>query len=112
MLARRLRVKPWRERVKRSSSGRVTFKTLVASSTSTLMSRCGTKSSLPLGPSTKTLPSAKRTFTPAGRTTGCLPIRDMARLLPHGAKQFAAQALGPGAAVAHDALAGAQDGDA
>src|SRR6266542_3094968 len=114
MLAIRLRVRPCRARFWRSSSGRVTLTVLPASSYSMRMFAWTGTSSLPLGPSTKTLPSATRTLTPAGTAIGCLPMRDIAgppRSI-HGAEQLAADALGAGTAVAHDAIAGAQDGDA
>src|SRR5579871_2464242 len=113
MLLIRLRVRPCRARLRRSSSGRVTLMTLPASSCFTWMLRWWAISSLPLGPSTSTLPSRTCTLTPAGMTTGCFPIRDMtpSPSLPNGAEQFAAEALGAGLAVAHDPLAGAEDGD-
>src|SRR5207302_3919232 len=68
----------------------------------------------PLGPFTLMFWPATSIVTPAGMTTGCLPIRDMALVLlsPHRAKQLAAQALGAGLAIAHDALARADDADA
>src|SRR5258708_7078712 len=73
---------------------------------------------LPFGPSTKMVPSSKRTFTPAGKITGCLPIRDIAQslfaasgfaLLPHGTKQLTAEPLRPRAPVADHTLARAQN---
>src|SRR5262249_42629084 len=51
------------------------------------------------------------TFTPAGMVTGCLPIPDISRLLPHDAEPLAAQLLRAGLAVAHDALVGANNAD-
>src|ERR1700722_6252532 len=76
------------------------------------MARCGANSSLPLGPSTKILPLSRRTLTPAGTTTGCLPIRDMfAFRLPPRAQELAAQLLGPRPPVAHDSAVGANDAD-
>src|SRR5436305_3202722 len=75
------------------------------------MLRWKAKSSFPLGPSANTFPSATRTLTPAGTGTGCLPTRDMVVPLPDGTQQLAADLLGPGAAVAHDAPAGAEDAD-
>src|SRR5438067_490279 len=114
MLAIRLRVRPCRARFWRSSSGRVTRMTLAAVSYSTLMLRCGRTLSLPSGPSTRTSPSSRATLTLAGTGTGCLPIRDIFRplTLPNRAEELAAQPLGAGLAVAHDALARAQDADA
>src|SRR5262245_7484738 len=119
------RVRPCRARFWRLSSGRVTLSALPPSASLTTMAGCGANSSLPLGPSTRTLPSATWTLTPAGTTTGCLPIRDMIRtpvtplaeaasgdLLPHLAEQFAADALGAGLAIADDAAVGAQNRDA
>src|SRR5947207_13705676 len=97
---------------------------LPPSSSLTAIFGCGANSSLPLGPSTRTLPSASWIFTPAGTATGCLPIRDMANapLLrlrfflgprdsltkapaesPHIAQEFAADTLGASLAVAQDA---------
>src|SRR6266498_3198017 len=44
---------------------------------------------------------------------GCLPIRDMmVPPLPNRAEQLAAEPLGPRLAVAHDAAAGTENGDA
>src|SRR5581483_9841026 len=120
MLLMSERVRPCSERLRRSSSGRVTWMTFFWSSTVTFMAGCGLSSSLPLGPSTRSLPPSSATLTPPGMATGCLPIRDMVipysfvseRRLVDGAEQLAAQALGAGLAVAHDAAAGAEDGDA
>src|SRR6266540_5671691 len=69
----------------------------------------------PFDPSTKTCPSLIDTLTPAGMAMGCLPMRDMAvplLPLPDLADDLAAKVLGPGAAVAHDALARGDDADA
>src|SRR5262245_21722605 len=112
MLLIRLRVRPCRLRLIRSSSGRVTFTALALSSYSTRMLRWYAISNLPLGPSTKTLPGSTFTLTPDGTTTGCLPIRDTDALLPDRAEHFAAQLLGPGLPVAHHALVGADHRDA
>src|SRR5579871_2772137 len=112
MLAIRLRVRPWSERLSRSSSGRVTRTAFLPSSYSTFMARWGASSSLPLGPSTKTLPPSRRTLTPAGTATGCLPMRDIfASRSPDRAEEFAAQPLGPRPPVAHHAAAGAEHAD-
>src|SRR5882724_5681607 len=115
MLLIRLRVRPCSERLRRPSSGRLTVTALP--SLSIFMLGCRSISSLPLGPSTRILPSAMWTFTPPGMATGCLPIRDMAlsRLcfpLPHVAQNFAAQTLGPRLPVADHASVGGDDRDA
>src|SRR5258708_5834674 len=115
MLLIRLRVRPCRDRLRRPSSGRLTVTALP--SVSIFMLGCGSISSLPLGPSTRILPSAMLTFTPPGMATGCLPIRDMAlsRLcfpLPHVTQNFAAQALGPRLPIANHPAIGGDDRDA
>src|SRR5947209_949364 len=108
MLLMRLRVRPCSDRLSRSSLGRLIV--IALPSDSIFMFGCGAISSLPLGPSTRTLPSAMFTLTPPGMATGCLPIRDMAHLpLPHIANQLAAEPLGAGLPVAHDAAVGADD---
>src|SRR5262245_28677262 len=86
------------------------------------MLRCAVISSLPLGPSTLTCCPCTCTLTPVGITTGCFPMRDIVAsprganatplALPNRAEHLAAQFLGPGPAVAHDALAGADHADA
>src|SRR2546430_1631515 len=114
MLAIRLRVRPCKARLWRSSSPRAIWMTLALSSCVTFIAGCGASSSLPFGPSTLTLPSASWIFTPLGTGTGCLPIRDMANStsLPNGAEQLAAEPLCPRLAVTHNAFARAQDGNA
>src|SRR5262249_4462160 len=119
----RLRVRPCRARFWRSSSGRSTRTTLALSSKTTRMLGCTACASLPLGPSTATCPSLIDTLTPPGTATRCLPTRDIAvppdgrrpeagGSLPDRGEQLAAEVLRPGPAVAHDALAGADDADA
>src|SRR5262245_42462537 len=101
----------WRK-VPAASGVKVTFSPeRVTLPISTLTLRCVASSSFPLGPSTKTLPSANFTLTPAGMLTACLPIRDIARLLPNDAEQFPTQLLGPGLPAAHHALARAENAD-
>src|SRR5437899_2086683 len=121
------RVRPCKDRLMRSSLGRVTLSILALSSCSILMFGWGENSNFPLGPSTRTLPSAIWILTPPGMATGCFPIRDMANLLkrplnrpgaadqeytvigdlPNDAQYLSAQALGTGLAITHDSLAGA-----
>src|SRR5436190_11439851 len=121
MLLMRARVRPCSARLVRSSLGRVTRRTLAAASKSTLiLGWTLSDSGPPLGPFTLTSWPDTSTVTPAGMTTGCLPIRDIAvsncgnrrdepgGSLPNRTKKLAAQALGAGVAVAHDPLAGAQ----
>src|SRR3954469_18449895 len=77
MLATRLRVSPWSDRLSRSSSCRVTLSCRADSSKETPISGRWAKLSLPLGPSTSILESTIETFTLAGTGTGFRPIRDM-----------------------------------
>src|SRR5579872_2697841 len=120
MLAMTLRVRPCSDREKRSSLLRCTStRRLPSFSTNATLTSGWKANSRPLGalgPSTTILPSAIFTLTFAGTSTGCLPIRDMVHFLdhrlPHGAEHFAAQLLGAGAAVAHDAAACAENTDA
>src|SRR4051812_31323659 len=123
------RVRPCKDRLTRSSLGRVTVIALVLSSNCTCMSAAGEKASLPLGPSTPTLPSATCTLTFAGMTTGCLPMRAIGIVrrtpatgrgsaqglqkthLPHGAEDLAPGFLLAGLPVPQDASTGPEDGD-
>src|SRR5437867_2939942 len=71
---------------------------------------------LPLGPSTRTLRPLTWTFTWAGMTTGCLPMRDMKWWLksykvtrsPDVAEQFATDIILAGLLAAHETLRSGQ----
>src|SRR4051812_43527332 len=124
MLWIRLRVSPCNDRATRSSLERVTTIALTSVSCLTVISGRKLDSSLPLGPSTRTVLPSTVTLTLAGTGTGCFPIRDITKLrthpplrvgmdaLPHGAEDFAADPLAAGLAIAHQAAAGTQNGDA
>src|SRR5947209_6457774 len=115
MLAIRLRYRPCRALLWRSSPERVTTTAFLAASYCTPTSLRKVCDSLPLGPSTRTVSPCTSTLTPAGTTTGCFPIRDMALALkgsPQLAQHLAADLLAAGAAIAHQAAAGAQHRDA
>src|SRR6185436_17750872 len=109
MLATSCRVRPCIPRARRPSSLRSTFR--VEPSILIVTSGGSARSSLPLGPSTRTRPSATCTFVPCGIATGALPIRDM-RLLPHGADDLAADVFTPRDAFDHDPSRGREDIDA
>src|SRR5690349_19201115 len=78
--------------------------------------RCGTTwSSSPRGPLTCTRPGEIATFTPAGTSIGCLPIRLMARCAPGSpdeAEDLAADALLLGGAARDEPRGGGQDSGA
>src|SRR5688572_33300651 len=62
---------------------------------------------VPSGPFTEMLPPAMFTSTPLGSGIGYLAMRDMSRAPSgHDAKHFAADAVGAGLAVGHDAARG------
>src|SRR2546426_4313699 len=81
-------------------------------STAALISGSMRRSSVPLGPSTRTTPSAAWTRTPCGRGTGCLPMRDIFSLLPDRAEYFATDVRVPGVAVDQEPLGGREHADA
>src|SRR5690349_7410546 len=112
MLASSDRTRPCSALLCFSSSGRVTTSSFLAASCATLIAGWTFNSSLPLGPSIFTSWPEALNFTPLARGTGFLPIRLMAFPLAHGAKQFTADVLLAGAAVAHHALARAHHRDA
>src|SRR5436309_13158409 len=88
-LASRARSRPWRERSGPESPGRAT--SMVPSSlTSTGNPSKTVCSTRPLGPSATNVPPWSTTLVPLGTGIGILPIRDIASLLPHLAKQLAA----------------------
>src|SRR5262245_58381450 len=113
MLAMRLRVRPCKARLPRSSSGRLTWIAFAFSSKAIFMLGWADSSSLPLGPSTRTRPSVTCTLTLEGTTTGCFPMRDMVTPLfsPNSTQKLAPESLGPSLAITHHSPAGGQDGD-
>src|SRR5688500_3659332 len=78
-------------------------------STATLGSAA--RAMVPSGPLTEIWPEATLTSTPLGTGMGNFAMRDMA-VLGDDAEDFAADAVGAGLAVGHDAARGRQDGDA
>src|SRR5436190_5215258 len=127
MLARSERVRPCSALLCFSSSGRVTTRFFLSSSSLTVMAGWTLSSSLPLGPSTLTRWSLTETLTPLATGTGFLPILLMtspssavrrarcargSTVLAYGAEEFAADLFLARLAVAHDALGRADDADA
>src|SRR6201989_886315 len=111
MLLRRLRVRRWRARLSRSSSGRDTSTwpstccTLIVAGTVRVIS--------PFGPLTVTTRPAILTSTPDGIAMGACPIRDIRSLRsPDVAQDFAADLAPARLTVGHQPLRGGQDGDA
>ena len=67
---------------------------------------------MPLGPLTVKVFAATSKVTPAGKTTGSLPILDIANLLlPNVGEYFAAVMLFSRFPVGHNALRGGYDGN-
>src|SRR5437016_1583645 len=62
------------------------------------------KSSLPLGPSTRTLWPLTSTFTFSGMVMGCFPIRDINQQLPNIAEKFSADVTFAGLNTGHKPL--------
>src|SRR5262245_5623928 len=88
MFAIRLRVRPWSARSSPRSVGRVT---VIVPFSCSIFIRVGTDcESSPSGPLTITRPGETETFTPAGTSMGCLPIRLMS--LPHEANDLSTDA--------------------
>src|SRR5580698_4228090 len=112
MLARIARVVPCWALLALVSSARVTTNSFFAESSATDTNGCTVRSSFPFGPSTRTRRSWIVTLAaPTG--TGFFPILLIrSSISRNGAQQFAADVLLAGLAVAHDAFAGADDGDA
>src|ERR1051325_4907980 len=108
MLPTRFRVRPCRPRTCRESSRRLT--TTAPLSIVRLTAGSTGRSSVPLGPSTRTRPSVTCTFTPAGSLIGILPIRDigLASRLPDGADDLAPDVLAAGGTIDEDTLRGGQ----
>src|SRR3990172_4073160 len=78
MLARRVRVSPWRERSSRPSEARATVTR--PSATATFIRRWTRRLRVPLGPFTVTSRPSTFTSTPWGKGMGILPMRDIS---PH-----------------------------
>src|SRR6267143_6776913 len=107
MLAMSVRVRPCSALCCASSEGR--FTTTVPSSSARIMSGCSERLISPFGPLTVILCPSICAVTPLGSGTGFLPIRDIARLLPHHREHFAAHPGGARFAVGHESLRRAQD---
>src|SRR5918995_1935162 len=115
MLLIRVRVRPCRERLMRSSSGRLTSRT--PSLRSTVMGAATWCDKMPLGPLTVTSWSSMATSTPDGTSIGSLPIRDMSvsssgLSSPDVGENFPTHALLVGLAVGQQTLARRDDRDA
>src|SRR6185295_978875 len=105
------RAVPYMAFAKRVSSvgANVTF----LSPTVTLTAEAKVLWTLPLGPSTWTVPLLTETLTLSGMGTGCLPIRLMVRGgLPNVAKQFTAGLGAAAVLILQQALRGREDADA
>src|ERR1035437_6918074 len=105
------RAVPYMAFAKRVSSvgAKVTF----LSATVTLTAEAKVLETLPLGPSTRTVPWVTTTLTLSGMGTGCLPIRLMVRGgLPNVAKQFTAGLGAAAVLILQQALRGGEDADA
>src|ERR1700710_1121272 len=89
-LASSARNRPCRERSEPLSPGRAA--SMLPSFTSTGKPSKMDCSTRPFGPSATNLPPRSSTVVPWGTGIGILPIRDIASLLPHLAKQLAANA--------------------
>src|SRR2546425_11121473 len=107
MLATSVRVRPCSALCWASSDGR--FTTTVPSSSVSNISGCSERLISPFGPFTVIRRPSICAVTPWGSATGFLPIRDMARLLPHHREHFAAHPGGARFAVGHESLRRAQD---
>src|SRR5919112_2940069 len=112
MLLIRVRVRPCRARLLRSSSGRLTSST--PSLFSTLIGLATVCDKVPLGPLTVTSWSSMATSTPDGTSIGSLPIRDMSvsslsPWSPDVGEDFPTHALLVGLTVGQQTLAGRDD---
>src|SRR3954454_17643546 len=116
MLLTRVRVRPCRALLWRSSSGRLTSRT--PSPFSTVIGSAMLWDRVPLGPFTVTCAPSMATSTPDGTATGSLPIRDMlvfsfsVSSLPDVGEDFPTHALLVCLAVGQQALARRDDRDA
>src|SRR4029077_8824960 len=109
MLATSERDRPWRLRLKPSSSGRSTR--AAPSAMTTRMFGWIVCVRLPRGPCTvTTLPSSTLTCTPLGSSMGCLPIR-LIVCSPHVGEDLPADSLFGRRPVGHDALGRRDDRD-
>src|SRR5438445_462840 len=70
------------------------------------------KSSLPLGPSTKTFWPLTSTFTFSGMVIGCFPMRDINQQLPNIAEKLSTDVTFSGLNTGHEALGSRKDGRA
>src|SRR6478736_6920565 len=115
MLLTRVRVRPCRALLWRSSSGRLTSRT--PSPCSTVIGAATVWDRVPLGPLTVTIGPSIAMSTPDGTATGSLPIRDMlffsfsVSSLPDVGEDFPTHALLVCLAVGQQALAGRDDRD-
>src|SRR3954453_9668543 len=112
MFATSVRVRPWSARSWPRSVGRVTR---ICPSCCSMDMRWGTTwLSSPRGPLTWTRPGEIATFTPAGTSIGCLPIRLMAMApgSPDEAEDLAADTLLLGGAARDEPRGGGQDSGA
>src|SRR6478672_3488117 len=116
MLLTRVRLRPWRALLWRSSSGRLTSRT--PSPFSTVIGAATVWDRVPFGPLTVTCAPSIATSTPDGTATGSLPIRDMlvfsfsVSSLPDVGEDFPTHALLVRLAVGQQALARRDDRDA
>src|SRR6476469_6965290 len=119
MLLMSVRVRPWSERLLRSSSGRCTSR-MPSSPLATVIGAAMVCDSVPLGPLTVTSDSSIATSTPDGTAMGSLPMRDMFLSLPGLSRSgspdvgadFAAHALLARLAVGQQTLRRRDDRDA
>src|SRR6478735_3205881 len=119
MLLMSVRVRPWSERLLRSSSGRCTSR-MPSSPLATVIGAAMVCDRVPLGPLTVTSDSSIATSTPDGTAMGSLPMRDMLLSLPglswsgspDVGEDFAAHALLVRLAVGQQSLRRRDDRDA
>src|SRR5690242_6816111 len=107
MLATSVLVNPCRARCSLRSVGRVTRTS--SPTCSTVISRATRSESSPLGPRTVTRSGSIETVTPAGTGMGCLPIRDIQKLLPDPRHDLAPDALEASFVACHDSSGGRDD---
>src|SRR5437667_8447108 len=107
MLAMSVRVRTCSALCCASSEGR--FTTTVVSSRAMFMSSWSVRLISPFGPLTVILCPSICAVTPLGSGTGFLPIRDIARLLPHHREHLTAHPGGARFAIGHESLRRAED---
>src|SRR4051795_10947571 len=110
MLATSVRVRPWRDLLSRSSSGRVTDST-PSSPRSTTIGSTTRWLSVPFGPFTVMSAPSIVTSTPDGTGMGMRPIRDMSQPLPDVGENFSAYSTLGGLPVGQQTGGGRDDGD-